>query len=95
VSRFLRALRLRRSAREYSDRKLPPQVLSDLLWAAFGINRPIGDRTAPYWRHVMVIDVYASNRGRADQIAEHDREIAALADGLSSGGNYRRTILRR
>jgi hypothetical protein len=35
------------------------------------------------------------NRRRADQIAEHDREIAALADGLSSGGNYRRTILRR
>jgi nitroreductase len=34
------------------------QVLSDLLWAAFGINRPNGDRTAPYWRHVMVIDVY-------------------------------------
>ncbi len=57
---LLRALTLRRSTREYSDRKLPPQVLSDLLWAAFGINRPNGDRTAPYWRHVMVIDVYAA-----------------------------------
>ena len=57
---LLRALNLRRSTREYSDRKLPPQVLSDLLWAAFGINRPSGDRTAPYWRHIMVIDVYAA-----------------------------------
>ena len=57
---LLRALNLRRSTREYSDRKLPPQVLSDMLWAAFGINRPSGDRTAPYWRHVMVIDVYAA-----------------------------------
>ena len=57
---LFRALNLRRSTREYSDRKLPPQVLSDLLWAAFGINRPSGDRTAPYWRHVMVIDVYAA-----------------------------------
>jgi nitroreductase len=57
---LLKALNLRRSTREYSDRKLPPQVLSDLLWAAFGINRPSGDRTAPYWRHVMVIDVYAA-----------------------------------
>jgi nitroreductase len=54
------ALKLRRSVREYADRPLPPQVLSDLLWAAFGINRPSGDRTAPYWRHVMVIDVYAA-----------------------------------
>ena len=54
------ALKLRRSIREYADRPLPPQVLSDLLWAAFGVNRPSGDRTAPYWRHVMVIDVYAA-----------------------------------
>ena len=54
------ALKLRRSTREYSDRPLPPQTLSDLLWAAFGINRPSGDRTAPYWRHVMVIDIYVA-----------------------------------
>jgi nitroreductase len=56
---LIEALKLRRSIREYADRPLPPQMLSDLLWAAFGINRPSGDRTAPYWRHVMVIDVYA------------------------------------
>jgi nitroreductase len=54
------ALKLRRSTREYSDRPLPVQVLSDLLWAAFGINRPSGDRTAPYWRHIMVIDIYVA-----------------------------------
>jgi nitroreductase len=55
------ALKLRRSTREYSDRPLPPQVLSDLLWSAFGINRPAsGDRTAPYWRHIMVIDIYVA-----------------------------------
>jgi hypothetical protein len=57
----IEALRLRRSIREYSPRALPPQVLSDLSWAAFGINRPTsGDRTAPYWRHIMVIDIYAA-----------------------------------
>ena len=57
---LIEAFALRRSTREYSDRVLPPQVLSDLLWAAFGINRPSGDRTAPYWRHIMVIDLYAA-----------------------------------
>jgi nitroreductase len=58
---LIEALQLRRSIREYADRPLSPQVLSDLLWAAFGINRPAsGDRTAPYWRHIMVIDVYAA-----------------------------------
>lgn len=54
------ALRLRRSTRSYLPRALPAQTLSDLLWAAFGINRPSGDRTAPNWKHVMVIDVYAA-----------------------------------
>jgi nitroreductase len=54
------ALRLRRSTRAYSDRPLEPQILSDLLWAANGVNRPSGDRTAPYWRHIMVIDIYAA-----------------------------------
>ncbi len=57
---LIQALRLRRSIREYARQPLPKQILSDLLWAAFGINRPSGDRTAPYWRHVMVIDVYAA-----------------------------------
>lgn len=55
------ALRLRHSTREYDKRALPIRLLSELLWVAFGINRPeTGDRTAPYWRHVMVIDVYVA-----------------------------------
>jgi nitroreductase len=55
---LLAALKLRRSTRAYSTRPLSEQTLSNLLWAGFGINRPSGDRTAPYWRHIMVIDVY-------------------------------------
>lgn len=57
---LMTALRLRHSTRDYSDRPIPIQALSDLLWAAFGINRPSGDRTAPYWRHVMVMDIYVA-----------------------------------
>jgi nitroreductase len=55
---LMSALQLRRSTREYSTRELSAQTLSDLLWAAFGVNRASGDRTAPYWRHIMVIDLY-------------------------------------
>ncbi len=57
---LLDALRLRHSTREYSERPLPPELLSGVLWAANGVNRPSGDRTAPYWRHIMVIDIYAA-----------------------------------
>jgi nitroreductase len=72
---LIEALKLRRSTREYSDRALPSQVLSDLLWAAFGVNRPSGDRTAPYWRHIMVIDVYAA---MADGVWFYDPKRHAL-----------------
>jgi hypothetical protein len=54
------ALRQRRSTREYSDRGLSTQLLSDLLWSGFGINRPGGNRTAPFWRHIVVIDIYVA-----------------------------------
>ena len=72
---LIEALMLRRSTREYSDRPLPQQVMSDLLWAAFGVNRPSGDWTAPYWRHIMVIDVYAS---MADGVWLYDPKQHAL-----------------
>ena len=53
------ALRDRRSTREFADRPLPPALLSGLLWAAFGINRPqSGDRTAPSWRHGIEAEIY-------------------------------------
>src|ERR1019366_9057790 len=57
---LLQALQQRHSTREFSQRPLPSQLVSDLLWAAYGVNRPSGERTAPYWRHIMVIDVYAA-----------------------------------
>jgi nitroreductase len=78
---LIEALRLRRSIREYSEQPLPPQVLSDLLWAAFGINRPSGDRTAPYWRHIMVIDVYAAT---ADGVWLYDPKQHAMLPHLSA-----------
>ena len=79
---LMTALRERHSTREYSDRPLPPQILSDLLWAAFGINRPAsGDRTAPYWRHVMVMDIYAV---MADGVWLYDPKGHALAPYLDA-----------
>jgi nitroreductase len=60
------ALSQRRSVRDFADAPISAETLSNLLWAAFGINRSAsGDRTAPYWRHVMVIDVYVA---RADGV---------------------------
>ncbi len=56
---LMQALKERKSVREYSEKNLSPQVLSDLLWAAFGISRADGKRTAPSARNCQEIDIYA------------------------------------
>jgi len=38
----LEALKERKSIRNIRDEKLPPQMLSNLLWAAWGVNRQNG-----------------------------------------------------
>ena len=64
------AFRLRRTERRFAPRMLPPQTLSDLLWAACGVNHPetvgrpagydapiVADATAS---HAQEIDVYVA-----------------------------------
>lgn len=56
---LMHALRLRRSSRKFARRELPPQVLSNLLWAGFGVNRlETGGRTAPSAHNWQEIDLY-------------------------------------
>ena len=57
-----RALRARRSTREFdASRGLPPSILSELLWCAYGVNRPAtADRTAPSWRHALETEIFAA-----------------------------------
>lgn len=55
---LMQALKLRASARAFASDPLPVQTLSNLLWAAWGINRPPqGKRTAPSARNWQEIDV--------------------------------------
>ena len=61
----LKALQLRKTVREISDKKLSPQVLSNLLWAACGVNRkkgPFGTpgRTAATASNSQEIDLYVA-----------------------------------
>lgn len=58
---LMQALKERKSTREFSSKELAPQVLSDLLWAANGINRPeSGFRTAPSAHNAQEIDIYVA-----------------------------------
>ena len=58
---LMHVLKDRRSSREFSSRKLPIRVISNLLWSACGINRPdSGKRTAPSAANWQEIDVYVA-----------------------------------
>jgi SagB-type dehydrogenase family enzyme len=56
---LMQALKERAPSRAFSAEKLPDQFLSNLLWAAFGINRQdSGRRTAPSGQNLQEVDVY-------------------------------------
>ena len=58
---LMEALRDRKTSRRFSSKDLPRQVLSNLLWAACGVNRPeSGKRTAPSAVNWQEIDVYVA-----------------------------------
>ncbi len=52
------ALQNRHSTREFSDKQFSDQDLATLLWAANGINREDGRRTAPSAVNAQDIDIY-------------------------------------
>jgi len=63
---LMQVLKDRRSSRSFSTDQLPMQVLSNMLWAAFGVNRPdSGKRTAPSARNWQEIDIYAGTHVEA------------------------------
>ncbi|MFC1652693.1 SagB/ThcOx family dehydrogenase [Planctomycetota bacterium] len=56
---LMQALKDRQSTKAYRQQPISHVVLSELLWAAFGINRPeSGKRTAPSAMNSQEMDIY-------------------------------------
>jgi len=70
------ALRARQSQRVYAPTPLAEALLLDLLWAACGVNRPDGRRTAPTAMNRQEIEVYVT---RADGVFLYDAHAGTLA----------------
>jgi len=79
---LMQALKARSTSREFKPDKLPLQVLSNLLWAAFGINRPeSGKRTAPSAMNWQEIDIYVA---LADGLYVYDAKAQRLNPVLTA-----------
>jgi len=58
---LMQALARRQSQREFAPDPLPLPLLSNLLWAAAGLNRPeLGGRTVPSAMNAQEVDVYVA-----------------------------------
>ena len=86
-SNVMKALSDRKSVREYDEKEISHQDLSDLLWAAIGINRPDGKRTAPTAVNAQEIDVYVV---RKDGVYLYDAKEHALKPIVD--GDYRKAV---
>ncbi len=80
------ALRRRRTIREIRDRELPLQTLSNLLWAACGVNRrkgPFGipGRTAASASNSQEIDLYVALKGGTYLYDPVRHTLARVAEG--------------
>lgn len=68
---LMQALDKRHTSRSFSHKPIPDQVLANLLWAGFGINRENGKRTAPTSRNIQDVEIYvASQDGLYKYVAE-------------------------
>ena len=79
---LMEALARRHSSRDFARDPLPLPLLSDLLWAAYGMNRPDGGRTAPSALNAQEIDVFValpSGAYRYDAAA-HELHLVAASD---------------
>ncbi|MFO1435191.1 MAG: SagB/ThcOx family dehydrogenase [Gammaproteobacteria bacterium] len=79
---LMEALSRRHSAREFAKAPLPGSVLSNLLWAAYGVNRPDGGRTAPSALNAQEVDVFVAlpeGAYRYDATA-HELQLIAASD---------------
>jgi SagB-type dehydrogenase family enzyme len=80
---LMQALARRHSERDFASSPLSPQQLSDLLWAADGINRPeVHEHTAPSAMNAQEIVIYvALAEGLYRYEAEHHTlELVAATD---------------
>ena len=62
---LMQTLKERKSVRDFAPDPISRQTLANLLWAAWGINRDDGRRTAPSASNHQEIDVYVVMAGGA------------------------------
>ncbi len=99
---LLETLALRQTTRNISSREIPLQVLSNLLWAAFGVNREKASfkksgRTAPSASNSQEIDLYVALKEGLYVYEAVPHQLTPIAEGdfrTLSGRGYAHDLIK-
>lgn len=73
------ALMSRKTNRTFASKELSMQEISNLLWAANGINRMDGKRTAPSARNAQEIEVYVAMKSGLYRYEANDNALRIIS----------------
>ncbi len=99
---LLETLSLRRTTRNITSKEIPLQVLSNLLWAAFGVNSEKASfkksgRTAPSASNSQEIDLYIALKDGLYVYEAIPHQLTLIAEGdfrVSSGRGYATDLIK-
>lgn len=78
---LMQALNEKQSSRDFTDKDLSEQQLSELLWAAYGINRPESSKhTTPTSRNVQDMEIYVTTKNGAFLYLPAEHALQKITD---------------
>lgn len=85
---LMQSLKERKSSKGFTEKEISLQDISNMMWAALGVNRPDGRRTAPTGSNRQEIELYAFFKTGAYyyNYKNHTLELVAEGDHRSITG---------
>ena len=87
---LMQALAERKTVRDYKPGELDAATLSEILYAANGVNRPDGKRTIPTAMNTQDLEVYVALPGAVYRYEAKDNKLVKIDDG-----DFRAEIITR
>ncbi len=78
---LMQALKNRKSSKGFTEKEISLQDISNMMWAALGVNRPDGKRTAPTGSNRQEIELYAFFKTGAYYYNYKDHTLELVAEG--------------
>ncbi|AKL98357.1 SagB/ThcOx family dehydrogenase [Endomicrobium proavitum] len=78
---LITALKDRQSSRNFTDKNLDIDTLSELLWAAGGVNRSNGHKTYPTAMNAQEVEIYVFDKTGAYLYDAKNSKLVLIAEG--------------